>query len=101
MRLYADTGWREYETGRFVRAEPDRQTRHGQKAMRPLCSLIVFAIAVNASAQQPRFDVTSVKINHSGETATSLGFQRGGRFRAVNEPLWRLIAEAYGTKYQL
>lgn len=49
----------------------------------------------------PTFDVASVKTNKSSDAATSLGFQRGGRFRAVNESLWRLIAEAYGTSYQL
>jgi uncharacterized protein (TIGR03435 family) len=47
------------------------------------------------------FAVASVKPNKSGQRATSLGFQSSGRFRAVNEPLWRLIAEAYRTTYQL
>jgi len=54
------------------------------------------------NAQGPSsFEVASVKANKSGAAATSLGFQRGGRFRAVNEPLWRLVAEAYGKTYQL
>jgi len=61
------------------------------------------ASAVSAWPAQigPSFEAASVKTNKSGAVATSLGFQRGGRFRAVNEPLWRLVAEAYGKTYQL
>ena len=63
---------------------------------------LVIAFFCVLEAQTPQvFDVASVKPNKSGEAATSLGFQRGGRFQAVNESLWRLIAEAYGKAFQL
>ena len=45
----------------------------------------------------PSFDAASIKLNRSGASgvgATTLIFEPSGRFRAVNEPLWRLIAEA-------
>jgi uncharacterized protein (TIGR03435 family) len=67
-----------------------------------LMAMFVASSICAAPAQTaPSFEAASVKTNRSGDAATSLGFQRGGRFRAVNEPLWRLIAEAYGTTYQL
>jgi uncharacterized protein (TIGR03435 family) len=71
--------------------------------MRDLVRLAIFVLIVSATmqAQGPRFEVASIKLDKSGAGATSLGFQQGGRFRAVNEPLWRLIAEAYRTAYQL
>ena len=43
----------------------------------------------------PAFDAASVKLNRSGASgvgATTLTFQPDGRFTAINEPLWRLIA---------
>ncbi|MGE0447573.1 MAG: TIGR03435 family protein [Vicinamibacterales bacterium] len=53
-------------------------------------------------AQTQVFDAASVRRNTSGESATNLGFQPdSGRFRASNEPLWRLIAEAYRDSHQL
>ena len=57
-----------------------------------------------AQTAPPSFDAASVKFNRSGATgvgATTLIFQPDGRFRAVNGPLWRLIAEAYRSNYQL
>lgn len=52
-------------------------------------------------AQADRFDVASVRLNNTADTATALGFGSDGRFRAVNETLWRLIAEAYGPNSPL
>jgi uncharacterized protein (TIGR03435 family) len=49
------------------------------------------------SGSQVHFNVASVKSNKSGEAATTLGFQQGGRFLAVNETLVRLMGEAYAT----
>ena len=57
-----------------------------------------------AQTKPPAFEVASIKINRSGASgvgATTLIFQPDGRFKAVNEPLWRLIAEAYRSNYQL
>ena len=69
---------------------------------------LVVAILSGASALAqtllPAFEAASVKLNRSnasGVGATTLLFQPDGRFRAVNEPLWRLIAEAYRSTYQL
>jgi uncharacterized protein (TIGR03435 family) len=50
---------------------------------------------------RPAFEVASVKPNKSGDGATTLGFQQGGRFRAINETLVRLIGEAYATSVAL
>jgi uncharacterized protein (TIGR03435 family) len=57
-----------------------------------------------AQANPPAFEAASVKHNRSGASgvgASTLLFQPGGRFKAVNEPLWRLIAEAYRSTHQL
>jgi uncharacterized protein (TIGR03435 family) len=68
--------------------------------MRPWVIGVIIAAAAAQTA--PDFEAASVKINNSGAAATSIGYQGGSnRFRAVNEPLWRLIAEAYRKTYQL
>lgn len=69
----------------------------------PLVMLMCSAVAVHPRAQSaaPSFEVVSIKPNKSGDAATELGFQRGGRFRAINETLWRLIGEAYATSSAL
>jgi hypothetical protein len=55
-----------------------------------------------AQTRPPAFEVASIKLNRSsGVGSTTLLFEPSGRFKAVNEPLWRLIAEAYRTNYQL
>src|SRR5205814_962167 len=70
-----------------------------------LLAVSSLALSVDLPAEMqtahPSFEAASVKANKSGASATSLGFQQSGRFRAVNEPLWRLIAEAYRSSYQL
>src|SRR5688572_9050723 len=65
---------------------------------------IVASGTLLAQTAPPAFEVASIKFNRSGATgvgATTLLFQPDGRFKAVNEPLWRLIAEAYRSTYQL
>jgi len=52
-------------------------------------------------SDSPSFDVASIKPNTSGEGASDLGFWPGGRFRAVNETVYRLISEAYAKSFQL
>jgi uncharacterized protein (TIGR03435 family) len=70
--------------------------------MRPAILIGVLALTTGLAAQAPlAFEVASIRLNASGATATTLGFQQNRRFRAVNEPLWRLVAEAYRTTYQL
>jgi len=64
-----------------------------------LLSLLVFLAAVRA--QSPAFDVVSIKEDASESGESSIGFQAGGRFEAVNEPLARLIAFAYATGIDL
>ncbi len=68
--------------------------------MRPFLPVLGFvgacAMSIHAAQQSagPSFEVASVKRNTSGDNGV-LGFQAGGRFRAVNITLWRLLAEAY------
>ncbi len=64
-------------------------------------SLLILLSAAVLSAQVAKFEAASIKLNTSGARATNLGFLAGGRFIAENEPLWRLIAEAYQQAYQL
>jgi uncharacterized protein (TIGR03435 family) len=64
-------------------------------------TLLVLAGTLSALAAVPAygqsFDVTSIKPNASVSPASSIGFEPGGRFRAVNEPVIRLIQEAFAT----
>jgi uncharacterized protein (TIGR03435 family) len=46
-------------------------------------------------AQSPAFEVASVKLNLSGERGLSISPPAGGRFKATNVPLGRLIETAY------
>ena len=65
---------------------------------------IVSSGTVLAQTELPSFEAASIKLNRSGASgvgATALFFEQNGRFKAVNEPLWRLIAEAYRSNYQL
>lgn len=71
---------------------------------RALVVAIVTSGTVLAQTELPSFEAASIKLNRSGASgigATTLVFEPNGRFRAVNEPLWRLIAEAYRSNYQL
>jgi uncharacterized protein (TIGR03435 family) len=69
-----------------------------------LITAIVSSGTLLAQTMPPSFDAASIKRNRSGASgigATALFFEPSGRFKAVNEPLWRLIAEAYRSTYQL
>ena len=66
--------------------------------------LSTVATAAVRPSSVAKLDLVGVKHNRSGATgvgASTLMFQPDGRFKAVNEPLWRLIAEAFRSTYQL
>jgi uncharacterized protein (TIGR03435 family) len=75
-----------------------------------ILSALTFALTVSAVAQpvdgqgrptldqqRPAFDVVSIKPNTSDSPASSIAFEPGGRFHAINEPVVRMIQEAFGT----
>jgi len=58
---------------------------------------------VRAQAPEPapgkqKFEVASVRPNTSNDGKISIGLQPGGRFTAVNVPLWDLIRQAYALQ---
>lgn len=58
---------------------------------------------VRAQAPEPspgkqKFEVASVRPNTSNDGKIMLGIQPGGRFNAVNVPLWDLIRQAYSLQ---
>lgn len=55
----------------------------------------------NAPPSPIAFDVVSIKQDASESGASTIGFERGGRFAAANEPLVRLISAAYATAVDL
>lgn len=62
-------------------------------------ALILASVLAPARAQEPRplaFEVTSVKVNTSGDWRRSIGPSPGGRFIATNQTLRDLIPFAYG-----
>ena len=50
------------------------------------------------SSDKPKFEVASVRPNTSNDGKIMLGIQPGGRFNAVNVPLWDLIRQAYNLQ---
>jgi len=57
------------------------------------------AIAIAALAQdQPKFEVASIKPNHSGDHRAGIALEPGGRFVATNVPLKMLITMSYELK---
>jgi len=53
--------------------------------------------ARTSNPNRPSFEVASIKPNTSEAAASSIGFEPGGRFRAMNEPVVRLIQDAFAT----
>jgi uncharacterized protein (TIGR03435 family) len=56
------------------------------------------AQAPPASTDKPKFEVASVRQNTADDGKVMIGIQPGGRFTAVNVPLWDLIRQAYGLQ---
>lgn len=55
-------------------------------------------IARQSEAATQKFEVASVRENTSSDMKIAIGIQPGGRFSAVNVPLWDLIRQAYGLQ---
>jgi len=67
------------------------------------CAVVLLAGGVSAgplvgaqSADNPTFDVASVKSNHSGDEESASFVQPGGRYTATNVTLRTLVKSAYG-----
>ena len=63
-----------------------------------LVAVSLFVSAVSVAGQDsamPRFDVASIKLNTEAPNSASLGFQPGGRYAAVNQPIIALLTLAY------
>jgi bla regulator protein blaR1 len=76
-----------------------------RRALLILTTASVPAMSLRAQVEpagRPRFEVTSVKVNTSGESELRFDVQPGGRFVAVNIPLKQLIRAAYTLQlYQI
>jgi uncharacterized protein (TIGR03435 family) len=65
--------------------------------MRLLLTLpLLAAIAITAHAQSPKFEVTSVKVNRSGDGRSSYPQLTNGRMTAHNATLRMILRSAYG-----
>lgn len=64
----------------------------------PCASDLMRAQTASDSADKPKFEVASVRENTSGDGKIAFGIQPGGRFNAVNVPLWDLIRQAYAVQ---
>lgn len=63
--------------------------------MKHIFAAIVIGSLVAVSAQQPVFEVASIRPNNSGQLAVRIQSQPGGRFTTLNTPLRVLIRYAY------
>src|SRR5688572_27742021 len=64
----------------------------------PLASGALRAQAPPVGADRPKFEVASVRQNTADDGKVMIGIQPGGRFNAVNVPLWDLIRQAYAIQ---
>jgi uncharacterized protein (TIGR03435 family) len=58
---------------------------------------VVFARA-QTPTEKPKFEVASVREHTNDDGKVLLGIQPGGRFNAINAPLWELIRLAYAVQ---
>ena len=56
------------------------------------------SLHAQAPADKPKFEVASVRPNTADDGKIMIGIQPGGRFNAVNVPLWDLIRQAYAVQ---
>jgi len=63
-----------------------------------VCAAIVAAHVLTLGAQEPAFEVASVKPNRSTELRIQMDMPGGGRFTAINVPLRELIRFAYDVQ---
>ena len=61
-----------------------------------IARILLAAIAITAHAQQPKFEVTSVKVNRSGDGRSSYPGLTNGRMTAENATLRMILRVAYG-----
>jgi uncharacterized protein (TIGR03435 family) len=87
---------------RILRIETPHQTHVSSSTIG--IALIAGALTTSAllaqteSAEQPKFEVASVRANTSGNVGGSVKPEPGGRFTVVNMPLRNLIINAYGLQ---
>jgi len=63
------------------------------------CELALLrAQAPPPGGDKPKFEVASVRQNTADDGKVMIGIQPGGRFGAVNVPLWDLIRQAYAVQ---
>jgi uncharacterized protein (TIGR03435 family) len=62
--------------------------------------LVAAGCPTRAQNSQPAFEAASIKANNSGSPRTD-GTLAGSRFTMINEPAWRLVAEAFAAPLPL
>jgi uncharacterized protein (TIGR03435 family) len=67
-----------------------------------ISSSFVRAQSPVSTTEKPKFEVASVRPNTADDGKVMMGIQPGGRYNAVNVPVWDLIRQAYGLqRFQL
>ena len=64
----------------------------------PFASHVMRAQTPPVSTDKPKFEVAAVRENTSNDGKVMIGIQPGGRFTAVNVPLWDLIRQAFAVQ---
>lgn len=63
-----------------------------------LVALVPLGAQTPAATGKPKFEVASVRENKGDDGKVMIGLQPGGRFNAVNVPLWDLIRQAFAVQ---
>ncbi|RPI54008.1 MAG: TIGR03435 family protein, partial [Acidobacteria bacterium] len=83
---------------RILEVETSNHSYESQSAIGVVLAVTLLAtvtVFAQTLAEQPKFEVASVRPNTSADTKMTIGAQPGGRFNAVNAPLAMLIRSAY------